>query len=79
MSDMFVSKKNDYNVRGSKNVTIPLVKTTRNGINSLRYQGSKIWNSLPEIFKEASDLNVFKQLIKDWEGAKCKCNFCSSI
>jgi len=79
LSNMFVQNDNGYNLRGSNNVTIPLVKTTRNGINSLRYQGSKIWNSLPDDIKVAKDQNIFKHLIKDWEGTKCNCNFCINL
>ena len=79
LSDMFTPNNNGYSLRRSNNVTVPLVKTTRNGINSLRYQGSKIWNSLPHDIKVAMDQNMFKQLIKNWEGTKCNCNFCYNL
>ena len=36
--------------------------------NSHRYQGSKIWNELPNDIKNATDHNLFKNLITNWNG-----------
>ena len=79
ISDIFTLKKDNYNLRHKNNITIPLVRTTRYGLNSLRYQGSKIWNSLPDNIKISPNQETFKKLIKSWEGTKCHCNFCNSL
>ena len=53
-------------------------RTTSSGIRSFRYQGAKIWNSLPVEFKQAPNIQMFKRLIKTWEGPKCTCTYCKS-
>ena len=51
----------DYTVwRNEKAIELPLCKTTRYGLNSVRYQGAKLWNSLGNSFKDALTLDDFK-------------------
>ena len=38
-------------------------------------EGAKIWNHLPNLLKSAETLEIFKSLIKTWEGPNFKCNF----
>ncbi len=49
------------------------------GLNSFRYKGPNIWNSLPNYIKEAISLSEFKFLIKSWDGPKCLCNLCQAM
>ena len=51
-------------------------KSTRYGTNSFRYQAAKLWNSLPEEARKITSFNHFKQFIKTWNGASCKCSLC---
>ena len=44
------------------------------GSNSLRSLGPQIWNRLPDDIKSAENLAQFKRLIKNWDGATCRCN-----
>ena len=44
------------------------------GTKSLESLGPKIWNNLPYHIKSAENLNVFKNLIKKWNGSSCSCN-----
>ena len=46
------------------------------GTNSLRALGRKIWNGLPNEMKSAENINVFKRLIKQWDGVECNFNVC---
>ena len=46
------------------------------GSNSLRSLGPQVWNSLPEDIKSAENLVKFKRVIKNWDGATCRCNAC---
>ena len=46
------------------------------GTNSLRALGPKTWNGLPNEMKSARNINVFKRLIKQWDGVECNCNAC---
>ncbi len=50
------------------NVTQPKCNIVSYGLNSFRYKGPKIWNSLPNYVKEAISLSEFKFLIKSWMG-----------
>ena len=52
----------------------PKVRTTRYGLNSLRYDGARIWNKLHNDFK-VDDYYDFKRLLKN-EIADCNCNTC---
>ena len=47
---------------------LPRFNTVTYGKNSLRYMGSKIWNSLPDDLKAANNTVIFKKSIR-------KCNF----
>ena len=55
------------------------VNQTTFGTRSIRYDGAKIWNHLPNSLKSAGTLEIFKSLIKTWEGPNCKCNFCKHL
>ena len=45
---------------------------------SLKYYGSKIWNSLPFHVKTSENLKIFKDIIKNWDGSTCNCRVCQS-
>ena len=40
-----------------------------------------LWNSLSGHIKTAENLEIFKRLIKTWEGPRpiCNCNFCKHV
>ena len=61
VSDIFQIKKTRYTSRKVKPLEIPRVKTVRYGINSLRYQGSKIWNELPNDIKKCHRSKPFQK------------------
>ena len=48
--------------------------STRAGLRSFTYQGTKIWNNLPTTYKNATNLTIFKRLIKTWNEHSCTCN-----
>ncbi len=62
-----ITRKGYTVARNGKAVEQPLCKTSRYGLNSIRYQGAKLWNSLGENFKDAVMLNNFKNLIRVYE------------
>ena len=65
-----------YNFRYSNLLEIPRTKSTRYGTNSFRHQAAKLWNSLPEEARKITSFNHYKQFIKTWNGASCKCSLC---
>ena len=48
-----------------------LKNQTSYGLRSIKFEGTKLWNHLPEDTKSAENLNIFKKLIKDWTGPSC--------
>ena len=79
MKELFLPRETVYALRGSQNLSVPRVNQTTFGLNSVRFQGPKLWNSLPENFYNASSLEEFKSLIQTWNGPTCKCNLCSHL
>ena len=49
---------------------------TNFGTNSPRALGPKIQNGLPNEMKSAQNINVFKRLIRQWDGVECNCYAC---
>ena len=76
VSDIFQIKNTIY-LQKDKTSGDTSCKTVRYGINSLRYQRSKIWNELPNDIKNATDLNLFKNMISNWNGHTCNCDICT--
>ena len=70
------SFKAAYSTRRPYNIKVPRVNQTTFGTRSIRYEGAKIWNHLPNSLKSAETLEI---LIKTWEGSNCKCNFCKHL
>ncbi len=52
------------NLLNSKIIIQPKCNTTTHGLNSLTYQGAKLWNSLPKHIKSAESVNKFQILIE---------------
>ena len=44
---------------------VPIVLTTNNGLETLSFRGSQIWNSLPNNRKKLNSVAAFKRAIKD--------------
>ena len=48
VTEAFLLKpQGQYNLRGWSNFTLPIVRTVNYGIESIRYLGPKIWESIP--------------------------------
>ena len=43
-------------------------RTTQFGLRSISYIGAKLWNDLPNDFKETSDFTDFKRILHTWTG-----------
>ena len=54
------------------------VNTSHFGLNSPHYFASKVWNIVPSDIKNASNLNIFENKIRNWEPEECHCNLCQS-
>ncbi len=63
IQDLFREKDVPYNLRASKIVIQPKCQSTTHGLNSLTYQGAKLWNSLPEHINGAETVGQFQSYI----------------
>jgi hypothetical protein len=75
MRDMFSVKEVPYALRNNSLLCQPKVFTTKFGIRSFRYFGSKVWNMLPSNIKNSENLSQFKEKINSWTLA-CQCPMC---
>ena len=71
VQDLFVPKESHYDLRNCSQMIQPKVRTEKYGLNSFRYQGSKLWNSLPPDMKLADYASIFKNLLWKWYSEKC--------
>ena len=69
--DLFERRPTNYNLRKMNLVQLPSTKTMRYGLNSLRFRGSMLWNTLPDMIKSAKNDRQIKNRIKDWTGSTC--------
>ena len=58
--DLFERRPTNYNLRIKDLVQLPSTKTVRYGLNSLRFRGSMLWNTLPDIIKSAKMTDSLK-------------------
>ena len=76
LHDLINKKNNMYSFRYRNTAEVPRVRTTKYGLHSLRYAATKLWNDLPNEYREDMSLDHFKNLMNKWGGEVCKCNFC---
>ena len=76
LHDLFSSKTLSYNLPDPNKIEQHKVDTTTFGLKSLKYSGASLWNKLPTDIKGQVDFEIFKKLIKTWEGPSCKCGIC---
>lgn len=60
MQDLILHRKNvSYNLRGDYILSLPKPKSTTYGLNSVRYIGPKLWNSIPNMFRNITNFKSF--------------------
>ena len=68
MTEIFpLRPQGQYNLRRSSDFTLPIVRTVNYGIESIRYLGPKIWESILADTKEVDTIERFKSVIKKWK------------
>jgi len=66
MGDVFKPRECRYNLRNMSDFKSHCVKTVHFGTETVSFLGPKLWNILPNEFKEIDDINAFKTKIKNW-------------
>ena len=62
---VFVFPNSSYSLRGKNILTLPIPRTTNYGLDCIRYQAAKIWNSLPDSMRTMTLFKDFKKAIKE--------------
>ena len=79
MQEVFqVKEQENYNLRNQSNFVIPQVKSVNHGLESVRFLGPKIWESLPNDLKNKESADSFKTAIKRWKPESCPCHLCKT-
>ena len=63
MKDIFAERNTGYNLRHCSDSQLPKVHTTTYGIETMSFLGNRLWSTLPNIFKQASTLTIFKTIL----------------
>ena len=81
MRDIFQFVENNRPVRSYNlnNLSFPKKRSHMFGTNSLTALGPKIWNNLPAHMKASENLEIFKKMMKKWNGINCCCEVCKKI
>ena len=64
MWDLFTMKMVEYDFRIKILCRLPPTRSQRFGKNSLKFNGSLLWNNLSDEIRTAQSLAIFKQKIK---------------
>ena len=77
MRDIFHFQENgNYNLRSGTHLASRNTKITLFGKETVSNIGTKIWSLLPDILKNSSSLQVFKNKLKEWKPTRCPCRLC---
>ena len=77
MTEIFpLRPQGQYNLRPWSDFTLSIVRTINYGIESIRYLGLKILESIPANIKEVDTIECFKSGIKKWKS--CPCRLCKT-
>ena len=77
VTEIFPFRPQDqYNLRSWSDFTLTIVRTVNYGIESIRYLGPQIWESIPANIKEVDTIERFMSGIKKWKPESCPCRLC---
>ena len=67
MSELFVTRENNYNRRNFQELKSSLRQTAKFGTETISYRGHQIYNLIPERLSTLETLNKLKKEIKSWK------------
>ena len=76
MWDLFIRKEVTYDSRAKDLLQLPKANTVLNGLNSIVFGGSILWNTIPDEIESSQSIASFKTQIKSWNEHSCSCNIC---
>ena len=78
MKEVFQIDNRNYNFRHDFLITRHNVRLVYYGTETASFIGPKIWDTLPNSFKEAASLKSFKENLKRWIPENCPCRSCKT-
>ena len=69
--EFFDLKVTPYSVRNNNLLRLPKTNDSRYGTIALCFKGSRIWNTVPNQYKNLNSLDKFKQQVKMWKPTTC--------
>lgn len=80
VSEIFKTRKDyKYRTRNMPYFTQPIINTTQYGRETVTFLGPRIWNILPQEYKDKQTLEGFKSKIKKWKPENCPCRGCQTF
>ena len=67
LKELFTLRNSTYLLRGKNILTLPELRTTCYGLESIKYEAVKYWNSLSDSIRATTSLKDFKKAIKKHE------------
>jgi len=59
INKLLIERNSSYTLHRKHSLSIPRVQSTKYGLHSFCYSGSKYWNMLPEVLRTAESFNFF--------------------
>ena len=78
MSEIFEARDVQYNLRNKNTLGIPNTTATSYGIETVRYLGQKLWQTLPRSGRECQSLTAFKKELRTCT-IECDCKLCKTF
>ena len=67
LKELFTLRNSKYLLKGKNILTLPEPRTTSYGLESIKYEAVKYWNSLSDSIRTTTSLKDFKKAIKKHE------------
>ena len=76
LHDIVTFNNTSYDLRDNMKCIQPKVNSTTYGLNSFKYECTRIWNEIPIEIKQMESLPSFISHIRNWPGPQCSCGHC---
>ena len=76
MSDLFVTRENNYNLGNFHELESSHKQTVKFGTETISYRGPQMWYLIPERLRAFETLNKFKTEVKKWKCDAGPCRMC---
>ena len=73
-----IKDQGDCFLRNQRDFVIPTEKSVNYDLESIRFLGPKIWESVPNNLKNKEPVESFKVAINEWKPESCPCRLCKT-